>query len=158
MTLLLDGYKVQGKALRVSANLRIESEDLSGQTSHTGRAHKGFKPKSLSVSLIMPYRDRQHLTELIGLAEATTPDGQLKTYRLVNDSAEAFGIRQVQFSDNLSIREDDNLHAWQVQFGLIEQHSVPEKIEARRAPPEGRTTPDLASVLTQLQDSGERTS
>lgn len=151
MTLLLDGNKVHGKALRVTANLRIESEDLSGQTSHTGRAHKGFKPKTLTVSLILPYRDRQHLTDLIRLAEATSPDGQLKTYRLINDSAEAFGVRQVQFSDNLSIREDDNLHAWQVQFGLIEQHSNPERVEARRAAPSDNASPSLAAVLTQLQ-------
>ncbi len=157
MTLLLDGYKVQGKALRVSANLRIESEDLSGQTSQTGRAHKGFKPKTLTVSLILPYRDRNHLTELIALAEATAADGQLKTYRLVNDSAEAFGIRQVQFSDNLSIREDDNLHAWQVQFGLIEQYSNAERVELRRTPQTQNKEAALTAVLTQLQDSAGAT-
>lgn len=154
MTLLLDGQKVHGKALKVSANLRIESEDLSGQTSHTGRAHTGFKPKTLTVSLVVPYVDRSHLETLIRLAEATAADGQLHTYRLVNDSAEAFGVRQVQFSDNLSIREDDHLHAWQVQFGLIEQHSNPERVERRRPASTGQSESTLEKVLTQLQGGG----
>ncbi|MFU3500756.1 DNA-binding protein, partial [Pseudomonas aeruginosa] len=41
MTLLLDGQQVHGKGLQVTANLRIESADLSGQTSNTAKAHKG---------------------------------------------------------------------------------------------------------------------
>jgi hypothetical protein len=132
MTLLLDGQKVNGKSLRVTANLRIESGDMSGQTSNTASSHKGFKPKTLTVALLIPYRDRTHLTEIMRLAEATADSGQLKTYRLVNDTAEAFGVRQVQFSDTVSAREDDNLSAWRVQFTLMEKLSNPERVETRR--------------------------
>lgn len=132
MTLLLDGQKINGKSLKVTANLRIESGDLSGQTSNTDSAHKGFKPKSLTVSLLIPYRDRQHLVEVMRLAEATASGGQLKTYRVVNDTAEAFGVRQVTFSDTLTAREDDSLAAWRVQFTLTERLSNPERVETRR--------------------------
>ena len=133
MTLLLDGQKVNGKSLKVTANLRIESGDLSGQTSNTDSSHKGFKPKTLTVSLLIPYRDRTHLMELMRLSESTVDGGQRKTYRVVNDTASAFGVRQVQFSDGVSAREDDSLRAWLVQFTLSEKLSNPERVETRRA-------------------------
>lgn len=132
MTLLLDGQKINGKSLQVTANLRIESGDLSGQTSNTDSAHKGFKPKALTVSLLIPYRDRQHLVDIMRLAEATADGGQLKTYRMVNDTAETFGVRQVVFSDTITAREDDRLAAWRVQFTLTEKLSNPERVETRR--------------------------
>lgn len=132
MTLLLDGQKVNGKSLKVTANLRIESGDMSGQTSNTDRSHQGFKPKALTVSLTIPYRDRVHLAEIMRLAETTAGGGQPKVYRLVNDTAEAFGVRQVQFSDTLSAKEDDNLSAWRVQFTLTEKLSNPERVATRR--------------------------
>lgn len=132
MTLLLDGHKVRGKGLKVAANLRIESDDMSGQTSNTDAAHKGFKPKSLTVSLMIPYVNRADLAQLMGWVQATASGGQRKTYRIVNDTAEAFGVRQVEFSDNLSAREDDSLFAWRVQFSLTEKLSTAERVEKRR--------------------------
>lgn len=133
MTLLLDGEQVRGKNLKVTANLRIESDDLSGQTSNTDSAHKGFKPKTLAVTLMIPFVDNTDMRNLMRLAEATESGGQLKTYRLVNDTASAFGVRQVQFSDGVSAREDDSLRAWLVQFTLSEKLSNPERVETRRA-------------------------
>ncbi|RBH53183.1 MULTISPECIES: DNA-binding protein [Pseudomonas] len=132
MTLLLDGEQVRGKNLKVTANLRIESEDLSGQTSNTEKAHKGFKPKTLTVSLMIPFVDQSQLRDLMRLAESTAGGGRLKTYRVVNDTAAAFGMRQVQFSEGVSAREDDSLRAWLVQFTLTEKLSNPEKVENRR--------------------------
>ncbi|AJO81047.1 hypothetical protein [Pseudomonas sp. MRSN 12121] len=132
MTLLLDGQKVQGKNLKVTANLRIESGDLSGQTSNTEKAHKGFKPKTLAVTLTIPFKAAGQLRDLMRLAEATAGGGQLRLYRVVNDTAEAFGVRQVEFSDGVSAREDDTLCQWQVQFTLSERQSNPEKVEGRR--------------------------
>jgi len=133
MTLLLDGEQVRGKNLKVTANLRIESDDLSGQTSNTDSAHRGFKPKTLAVTLLIPFVDESQLRSLMRLAEATGTGGQLKTYRLVNDTASAFGVRQVQFSDGVSAREDDSLRAWLVQFTLWEKLSNPERVETRRS-------------------------
>lgn len=132
MTLLLDGQKIQGKRMKVTANLRIEADDMSGQTSGTEKAHKGFKPKTLTVSLMIPYKDATDLRALMSLAEATAGGGQLKTYRVVNDTAAAFGIRQVQFAEGVSAREDDTLAQWVVQFTLSEKLSNPERVEGRR--------------------------
>lgn len=132
MTLLLDGQAVEGKGLKVTGNLRIEAEDMSGQTSNTETAHKGFKPKTLTVTLTIPYVNSAWLRTLMRLAEATEGGGQLKTYRVVNSTAEAFGMRQVQFAEGVSAREDDILACWRVQFGLTEKKSTPEKVEARR--------------------------
>lgn len=133
MTLLLDGQQVLGKKMKITANLRIESEDLSGQTSGSEKAHKGFKPKTLTVALQIAFVDHVQLKTLMRLAEATAGGGQLKTYRIVNDTAGAFGIRQVQFTEGVSAREDDTLNAWSVQFTLTEKQSNPEKVEQRRA-------------------------
>lgn len=133
MTLLLDGEQVRGKNLKVTANLRIESGDMSGQTSNTDTAHKGFKPKTLAVTLQIRFVDHPFLRSLMRLAEATGSGGQLKTYRVVNDTASAFGVRQVEFSDGVSAREDDTLRAWLVQFTLSEKLSNPERVETRRA-------------------------
>lgn len=133
MTLLLDGKQIRGKNLKVTANLRIESDDLSGQTSNTETAHKGFKPKTLAVTLMIPFVDQVQLRDLMRLAEATAGGGQLKMYRIVNDTAAAFGVREVQFSEGVSAREDDSLKAWLVQFTLSEKLSNPEKVEKRRA-------------------------
>jgi hypothetical protein len=133
MTLLLDGQQVLGKRMKVTANLRIESEDLSGQTSGSEKAHKGFKPKTLTVTLQIAFVDQVQLKTLMRLAEATEGGGQLKTYRIVNDTASAFGMRQVQFTEGVSAREDDTLASWSVQFTLTEKQSNPEKVEQRRA-------------------------
>ena len=108
MTLLLDGQEVRGKYLKVTGNLRIESDDLSGQTSNTDKGHKGFKPKTLTVSLLIPFVDQAQLRDLMRLVEATEGGGQLKTYRIVNDTAAAFGMRQVTFTGGVSAREDEN--------------------------------------------------
>ncbi len=133
MTLLLDGEQVLGKNMKITANLRIESDDMSGQTSNTETAHKGFKPKTLAVTLMIPFIDAVQLRTIMRLAEATASGGQLKMYRIVNDTAAAFGVREVQFSDGVSAREDDTRAAWLVQFTLSEKDSNPEKVEQRRA-------------------------
>lgn len=133
MTLmLLDGQAVEGKNLKVTASLSIESEDLSGQTSNTESAHKGFKPKTLVCTLEVTYRDAHQLRSLMAMAEATESGGQRKTYRIVNDTAAAFGVRQVQFSESVSAREADTVRAWVVQFTLTEKLSNPEKVEGRK--------------------------
>lgn len=78
--LLLDGEGIQGKTLKITGNMRIEADDLSGQTSNTETAHKGFKPKTLTVTLTIPYVNSTWLRDLMRLAEATEGGGQLKTY------------------------------------------------------------------------------
>lgn len=132
MTLLLDGEQIRGRSMKVTGDLRIESGDMSGQTSNTDTAHKGFKPKTLTVNLMIRFTDSADLRTLMRLAEATESGGQLKVYRIVNDTAAAFGMRQVQFSDGVSAREDDSLRGWRIQFTLTEKLSNPERVEKRR--------------------------
>lgn len=133
MTLLLNGEQIIGHRMKLTANLKIEADDLGGQTSGTDKSHKGFKPKTLTVALTIPYKSLDNLRTIMRLAESTEGGGQLRTYRIVNDTAKAFGIRQVTFSDGVSAREDDTLAQWIVQFTLSEKLSNPEKVENRRA-------------------------
>ena len=84
MTLLLDGEHIKGREMKVTGDLRIESGDMSGQTSNTDTAHKGFKPKTLTVALMIRFIDSADLRTLMRLAEATESGGQLKTYRTVS--------------------------------------------------------------------------
>ena len=65
MTLLLDGLRVRGQSLKITANLRIESDDLSGQTSNSEAAHKGFKPKTLAVTMTIRYQEKSDLRDLM---------------------------------------------------------------------------------------------
>lgn len=133
MTLLLNGEQIIGNRMKVTANLRIEADDMSGQTSGTDKSHKGFKPKTLTVAMTVPYKRMADLQTIMRLAEGTESGGQLTTYRIVNDTAQAFGIRQVTFAEGVSAREDDSLAQWIVQFTLSEKLSNPEKVENRRA-------------------------
>ena len=71
MTLLLDGEQVRCKNMKATANLRIESGDLSGQTSNSDKAHTGFKPKTLTFSGLIRHADADWLRTLMRLAEAT---------------------------------------------------------------------------------------
>ena len=67
------------------------------------------------------------------LVGATEGGGQLKTYRIVNETAAAFGMRQMTLTEGVSAREDDNLRGWLIQFTLTEKLSNPEKVEGRRS-------------------------
>ncbi|MGT3071947.1 baseplate complex protein [Pseudomonas putida] len=133
MTLLLDGEQIRGRQMKVTGDLRIESGDMSGQTSNSDTSHKGFKPKTLNVTLQIRFIDANDLRTIMRLAEATDTGGQRKVYRIVNDTATAFGMRQVEFSDGVSAREEDTLRAWRVQFTLTEKLSNSERVEKRRA-------------------------
>ena len=81
MTLLLNGEQIIGNRMKVTANLKIESDDMSGQTSNTEKSHKGFKPKTLTVALTIPYKQLSNLRTLMRLAEGTEGGGQLRPSR-----------------------------------------------------------------------------
>ncbi|MCF5825849.1 DNA-binding protein, partial [Pseudomonas syringae] len=54
MTLLLNGEQIIGHRMKLTASLKIEADELGGQTSATDKSHKGFKPKTLTVALTIP--------------------------------------------------------------------------------------------------------
>lgn len=130
--MMLDDHTVPNKELKVSMSMRIESEKLDGQGSGTSTAHKGFKPKVFTVSLIIPYAEPELLGALIAVAEATQGSGGLKVYDITDELANSVKVRRVQFTEEFYVREMDNVRAWAVQFSLQDYHSVPEKVEKRQ--------------------------
>nr|VFK54381.1 MAG: hypothetical protein BECKTUN1418F_GA0071002_10425 [Candidatus Kentron sp. TUN]VFK55277.1 MAG: hypothetical protein BECKTUN1418D_GA0071000_10308 [Candidatus Kentron sp. TUN]VFK56643.1 MAG: hypothetical protein BECKTUN1418E_GA0071001_10425 [Candidatus Kentron sp. TUN] len=97
-------------------------------------AERGFKPKRLRVSLRIRYADRGQLESLVRLAEATDAAGDRRVYEILNRTAKAYRIRQVLFTERLQANEQAGEQAWQVSFHLVEHHSNPERVEARRTP------------------------
>ena len=130
--MMLDDYTVPSKELRVSVGMRFEGDNLGAQTSGTESSHKGIKPKTITVSLLIPFVDKVDLSELTAIAEAIQEDGSLHIYDVTEDAANAMKVRQVQFTDSFDVRTDWRLNAWQVNFSLQEYKSVPEKVEQRQ--------------------------
>jgi hypothetical protein len=131
--LRLGDFNVPGYGLQVNGNLDIRTEDLSGETSGSDQVEKGVKPKRLTVSLNIRFRHQADLNALVRVAEKRGANGDLAIHTIVNRTANAAGIRQVQFTDTLSWTELDGLLAWTVSFTLREYLSVPERVEQRQA-------------------------
>jgi hypothetical protein len=129
--MMLNEYSVPDKEQRITISLRFDSDSLGSQTSATDTAHKGIKPKQLSVSCLIPFVDVGDLSELTAVVQATRDDGALLVYDITDTAANAMKIRQVRFCDSFDVREDWRLKAWQVNFSLQEFQSVPEKVEQR---------------------------
>ena len=149
--LTLNNYNIAGHSLNVRANFKIESQQLSGQTSGSDRSEEGIKPCTLSVSLQISFDKSTNLTRLRELAIAQTDTGNLQVYDIVNETAAAMKVRQVTFMDNFSVSEVDGQKAWQVNFTLAEYQSIPEKTEQRQPQPaskdqsgEGKTAGEIA--------------
>lgn len=130
--MMLDDYTVPNKEQRISVAMRFEADTLGAQTSGTDTAHKGIKPKVVTVALVIPFVDISQLSELTAIAEAIEDDGSLKIYDITETAANAMKIRRVHFTDAFNVREDWRLKAWQVNFTLQEFQSVPEKTEQRQ--------------------------
>lgn len=127
----LGSFTVPGYDLRVNTAMEIKTEDLSGETSATDQASKGIKPKKLTVSLKIRFRNATDLTDLYRVAEAKDTNGDLKVYTIANRTANAIGVRQVRFTQSVNAAEDEMLRQWNVSFTLVEQLSVPEQMEQR---------------------------
>jgi hypothetical protein len=108
----------------------IKASDASGETSSTDEVDKGTKAKKLSVALSIPFKDIDALRELSRVSEAKD-NGSRKIYTVANDTANALGVRQVRFAENISFQEKDGLRAWDVSFTLKEYLSIPERVEQR---------------------------
>jgi hypothetical protein len=133
MSILLNGIKIPGYNQKVSANLRLESVDISGKTSYTPRAETGDKPKSVSVALQIRFIDDAQLKLIVQLAEAKNDKDERVIYNILNRTANTFGMRQVRFDGDVQAREDQSLELWNVTFELIEYNSTAEKKEQRSA-------------------------
>jgi hypothetical protein len=131
MSIYLNGIKIPGYNQKVSANLRLESVDISGKTSYTPRAETGDKPKSVSVALQIKFIDDAQLKLIVQLAEAKNDKDERVIYNILNRTANTFGMRQIRFDGDVQAREDQSLELWNVTFELIEYNSTAEKKEQR---------------------------
>ncbi len=142
--LILNGLKVPGHNLSIRANFRIETKELSGQTSASDRSAEGIKPMTFSVTLEIPCNEPGDLSRVIALARSTDDTGNMTIYQIVNTTAEACKIREVTFTDQFTIAEQNRINTWQIGFTLVEHRSIPEKVEQRQPQP-----------VTLEQDAGE---
>ncbi|UOA08621.1 hypothetical protein [Methylobacter sp. S3L5C] len=133
MSIHLNGTKIPGYGQKVSVDLSLASEDMSGNSSHTPKAEKGDKAKSLKVQLTIKFSDEADLKSIVTMAEAKNSSGEREIYNIINQTANAVGMRKVNFTETLSIKENDGTEDWSINFSLTEYESVPEKKEARQA-------------------------
>ena len=148
--LRLNETLIPGHNLKIRANFRIETKELSGQSSASDRSEEGIKPMTLAVTLEIHYKKPEDLTRLIALARSLDDNGKLTIYQIVNPIAEACKIREVTFTDNFNVAEHDQLKLWQVAFTLAEHRTIAEKTEQRQPQPtaiEQDAGNDVASTL-----------
>ena len=132
MTLQLNQQSVPGQDIKVTIKLPFGDSDLSGQSSSTTSAETGTKAKELSVSLIVPFENKEWLTAIDILAEAQDKTiGARTVYRVGHDAANAIKFYEAKFSGELTIRELEDTQGWQVGFMMKEHLSVPERKSQR---------------------------
>jgi hypothetical protein len=161
--LALNGQKIKGSELKISATLSLAGEDLSGSSSVSAQAETGDKPQSLSVNMEVKYSNSTDLTDVLNLAKAKTDTGERVTYSVINDTAAAMAIRQVKFQGDITVREDATYELWKVSFKLVEQRSVSEVTESRQEAtavtdqaPTGDTVSDDATPSAEELSSFEK--
>lgn len=147
----LSGEKLDLDNAAISLSLQFEDDDKSGDTSSTTTSEKGIKAKELKVSGTIAYKNEKILQRLFAIAEATGSDGKRTRYRVANTTAQAVGVREVIFSSNLDVTEQQNIMAWQIQFTLLEQRSVAEKKQERA--PEAPAVVQKAKLATTEEPS-----
>ncbi|WP_226648113.1 hypothetical protein [Microbulbifer variabilis] len=155
----LNDFVLRGSEITVNGVLRIETESLGGNTSSTDRAKNGIKPKALTVSLVIAFNKSADLSELLQQAESVDENGKLKVFDIVDDTAKAMNIRQVQFNEAFNVRQIPEKKAWRVNFTLSEYLSIPEKVEQRQktqtAQRQSANGEAIAAADTEQQDGTE---
>lgn len=129
MSITLNGTKIPGHNQKVSVDLKLASEDMSGNGNSTAKADKG---KTIKVKTSIKFIDADQLSLLVNLAEAKDSSGERVIYHIINDTANAMNMRQGFFDETLSVQENEQTEDWNISFTLSEHHSVPEKKEARK--------------------------
>ena len=148
MTLLLDGAELPGLDHRVTISEQIERKDLSGDTSASAGSHGGWKPAVLSVRVLLDMEkpgDLAALRLLYHTADEIT--GVPRLYEISEPTAQAMGIHRVRFTDFFKVAPQERERAWEVNFTLIEERTIPERTEARQPEP----SQVVANVPSSLQ-------
>ena len=136
--MMLDDYSVPERELSITCQMPIASHDLSGENSTTDNSFQGIKAKILQVKFIIPFEKTDELSALMQIAEATEK-GDLKKYAIVDPTADAMNINQVQFYENVKVRQLDDINAWRIVFKLKEHISTAEKAAEREASSTGNS-------------------
>ena len=129
--LALDGEQVQGHSLKVTLAGRIDTTEMTGDSSSTSTSHGGWRPMRLNVSLVINRVNDNHLTHLINLWQRMGDDGTPHVYNITEDTCLAAGVRRVHFTDNLQVSEQDNPKVWRVEFSLLQYDSTAAQREER---------------------------
>lgn len=131
--MLLNNYMLPQQDLVVSVHTTFENTDISGDTSSTADIDGGIKAKRVNVSFLIPFNKMDQLEAFYAIAHAKNDQGDLVIYDIVEESCNAAKIRQAKFTGNIRVNESATRNAWQIHFSLLEQFSVPEKMDARQA-------------------------
>ncbi|WP_158144901.1 DNA-binding protein [Vibrio metschnikovii] len=153
----LDGKTFNIKNLQVHFDRDFKSEDMSGMSSFAMLSEQGDKPASLQVTGLIAFKDINQLADLQSMSSDKDDNGDRKLYRIVNELANAFNIREAKFNGKFSATEHDKLMAWNVSFRLVEQRSVAEQKEQRQR---AQTKPQQAEngqLQTALENADEAT-
>lgn len=145
--LRLDDFTVPGYGLLTALALKFKDEDASGDSSSTATAGKGTKGKRLECKIYIRFKDDKDLRALIRVAEATIKDDN-KVYTVTNSTANAAGMRQATFTGDFRADEQEGLRCWLVSFTLLEHISVPERVEARAAKKQAKSTQNTGQAVT----------
>jgi hypothetical protein len=124
---------------------------MSGQSSGTEESDQGDKAAKLSVSGLIAFKDIAQVVLLESMSSTKDESGDRKIYRVVNDLANAFKIREVKFVGRFSAVQQDNPLAWRVSFTLRENNSVAEQKETRTK----ESTQPVQSENTQFKQALE---
>lgn len=154
--LILNGEAVPGHNLTIRAAMRIETKELSGQTSSSARSSEGIKPMTFSVTAQIPRSKPKDLSKLIAMARSTDDHGDMMIHQIVNDTAQACKIREVTFTDQFTVTEQAAVQLWQVGFSLVEHRSIAEKIEERQPQPVTVEQPAGTTVETESPQTVNR--
>ncbi len=132
IVLVLDQTSIQGYDQRVTASQDLPDKDLSADSSSTSVAEGGIKPTKLSVTLKIRYTDKLNLKSLVNLSRSVDDQGVRRVYQVINQTAQAYNVRQARFTERVRAAELSDQQAWQVTFTLLEHNSVPERTEDRQ--------------------------
>ena len=148
----LDDFRIPGKNLRVTGGLELRTEDIAGESCATDSVDKGTKPKTLRVSVDIPFCSQGDLMNLIKKAEAKDSDGEREIYTITHRTANSAGIRQVRFFESFDWREAGQLLMWQVSFTLQEYLSNPERTENRESTALTTDVTQYQAILDQAEN------
>ncbi|MDP8173693.1 hypothetical protein QJU93_10030 [Pasteurella skyensis] len=149
--LALNGQGVLLHNFLATAKIKREAKDMSGQASSTKNSDKGIKAKTLTISGLIPFRNKKWLLDLVNLAEAVDKKGEQVIYRISNISAEAINMRKGVFSGDLNITEQ-SVQGWNISFTLKEVDSVSEKKAKRIKKAKVKTQTEKAPATKTQQE------